>query len=143
MLTFPAASGLPLLLGSLLLVIGTPAALAETEFERGYREGYGQGYQDGLSERRSAAVKPKPYSGAPGIVVIRAWYGDDHRSCDLTSWAAGRFNNRTSAAVDVSNSICGDPAPGKRKSLQVEFYCKGELKTADAYEHRQLSLNCY
>lgn len=143
MLTSPIADGFSVLLVGILLAAGTPVALAETEFERGYREGYGQGYQDGMSAHQSVAAKPKPYSGAPGIVVIRAWYGDDHRSCDLTSWAAGRFNNRTSAAVDVSNSICGDPAPGKRKSLQVEFYCKGEVRTADAYEHRKLSLNCY
>lgn len=84
-----------------------------------------------------------PGAGPAGIVVIRARYGDDNKSCDLTAWAAKHFNGRTSGDVEVTNQICGDPAPGSRKSLRVEFLCRGQTRTAEAYEHRRLGLYCY
>ncbi len=134
-------------LAGLLLALCVQPACAESDFERGYREGYGRGYQDGLgathlspaqshSARRSGMVPA-------GIIVIRARYGDDHKACDLTAWAAQRFNGRTSAEVDVSNAICGDPSPGNRKSLHVEYLCNGQAKTEETYEHRRLSLYCH
>jgi hypothetical protein len=131
-----------LTLVGLLLAVDIHLACAESEFERGFREGYSKGYQDSLNAGKS--IPAKPQSGAPpGIVVVRAWYGDDHKSCDLTAWAAKHFNSRTSADVEVTNEICGDPSPGNRKSLRVEFLCNGQTRTEEAYEHRQLSLRCY
>ena len=141
--TLPGA----LVLAGLLLAFGVQQACAESDFERGYREGYGRGYQDGLGATQFSPAQShsprRPSTGPAGIIVIRARYGDDHKACDLTAWAAQRFNGRTSAEVDVSNAICGDPSPGNRKSLHLEYLCNGQAKTEEAYEHRRLSLYCH
>jgi hypothetical protein len=141
--TLPAAA----FIAALLLALGAHPAFAESDFERGYREGYGRGYQDGLGATQFSPIQSsparRPSTGPAGIVVIRARYGDDHKSCDLTAWAAKHFNSRTSAEVDVSNQICGDPSPGNRKSLHVEYLCNGQTKMEEAYEHRRLSLSCF
>ena len=131
----------PALAGFLLAFIAYPA-LAESDFERGYREGYANGYREGMSASQANPVR-RPVSGPAGIIVIRAWYGDEHKYCDLTAWAAKHFNSRTSAEVDVSNQICGDPSPGNRKSLHVEFLCNGQTRMEEAYEHRRLRLSCF
>jgi hypothetical protein len=135
------------LAGSLLG--GSPAAMADSDYERGYRDGYGRGYEagreasrkDGYRDGRGTYLNPSRLPA--GIVVTSATYGDGRRYCDLTSWAVQQFNRRTSANVAVTNELCGDPAPGKRKSLEVEYLCRGEAKTASAYEHRSLSITCY
>lgn len=36
----------------------------------------------------------------------------------------------------------GDPAPGQRKSLEVTYICGKVVRTASAYEHRSLYLDC-
>lgn len=124
-----------------------PLASANPDYERGYREGYRQGYQDGQKLSLSAeSVSIRSNAGNKrryGIVVIRARYGNNEHRCELTAWAAERFNGRTSAEVDVTNQLCGDPAPTKRKELTVEYYCNGEARTSSAYEHRRLNLSCY
>ena len=136
-----------MVLAGLLLAHGAHPAFAESDFERGYREGYGRGYQDGLGATQFSPTQShparRPGAVPAGIIVIRARYGDEHKACDLTAWAAQRFNGRTSAEVDVSNQICGDPSPGNRKSLHVEYLCNGQAKMEEAYEHRRLSLSCF
>lgn len=127
---------------SALLACFAQFAVAQTDFERGFKEGYGKGYQDGVNAAQSRLAR-NPSVVPAGIVVIRAWYGDDNNSCDLTAWSAARFNSRTSGEVEVTNQMCGDPAPGKRKSLRVDFLCNGQARTLEAYEHRRLSLYCY
>jgi hypothetical protein len=51
-------------------------------------------------------------------------------------------NGRSTASLDASNSICGDPAPGDRKQLSVTYVCGTIAKSADAYEHRTVYLDC-
>ena len=69
-------------------------------------------------------------------------YGSNAHSCDATRWAARHANGRTSATLDVSNEICGDPSPKDRKQLEVTYVCGTIAKTASAYEHRSVSLDC-
>lgn len=136
-----------------------PAAAAQSnDYQQGYREGFDQGFKQGYDraarEAGSQINQPPPGAtmvvpAAPmvpkrGIIVLRAWYGDgERRSCNLTGWAARHFNNRTSQSVNVTNQICGDPAPGERKQLTVEYMCGAETKRESAYEHRSLSISCY
>ena len=137
-------------------VSALPAAAQSPEYQRAYRDGFDQGFKEGydraMREGRGgpgnpppgAAVVPMPPPPKRGVIVMRAWYGDgERRACELTGWAARRFNGRTSVSVEVTNAICGDPAPGQRKELVVEYMCGGESKRASAYEHRSLSLSCY
>ena len=130
------------------------AAAQSRDSERAYREGYDEGFRRGYErgQRDAQAQVGNPPPGAVlvpvvpkrGIVVLRAWYGDgERRACELTGWAARRFNGRTSESVEVTNQICGDPAPGQRKELTVEYMCGGETRKESAYEHRRLSLSCY
>jgi len=136
------------------------AALAQADYQRGYREGYDQGFKQGYDRAMREAqtnAPPGAYAAPPpgayvvpapvpkrGIIVTRAWYGDgERRACNLTGWAARHFNNRTSQSVNVTNEMCGDPAPGERKQLVVEYMCGAETKRESAYEHRTLSISCY
>jgi len=38
--------------------------------------------------------------------------------------------------------MCGDPAPGKRKSIEITYRCGPIVKTTNAYEHRSAYLEC-
>ncbi len=55
---------------------------------------------------------------------------------------ARRVNGRLSASFEVTNELCGDPAKGDRKQLEVTYICGSIAKTASAYEHRTLYLDC-
>jgi len=113
-------------------------------WRRGYERGFERGYEKGLAEggRRVATPPPPPPPRTGPIHVIRATYGTEARSCDATRWVASRANGRKTHSFEVTNAICGDPARGDRKSLEVAYRC-GEIgKTASAFEHRTLYLDC-
>lgn len=131
---------------ALSLLLGfCAAASAQDRYDEGYRRGYQDGYRDGqragARERQRDEVQRGVYP-QQGIVILNAAYGDGFRQCDATAALAGRFNGRTSANFDVTNQLCGDPAPGARKSLTVEYLCAGQRRSASAYEHRSILLSC-
>jgi len=120
------------------------------EYEEGFRAGFKEGYKEGLAEAERRAVPvavpvpvepPKPRPTGP-ITISTAFYGTTSKSCDATRWLAKRVNGRRSASVEVSNAICGDPAPGARKSLEITYICGSLVKNASAYEHRTAYLDC-
>lgn len=139
------------------LSAATPAAAANGEepkeeradyregYRRGYDDGFASGYRKGLDEARraapAAAPPPPPRPSGP-ITISTAYYGTSSKSCDATRWVAKRVNGRRSATVPVSNEMCGDPAKGDRKQLEVTYVCGSIAKTASAYEHRDLYLDC-
>jgi hypothetical protein len=108
-------------------------------FKDGWKEGYAQAKKD-LSGATASVVAPKP-TPYP-ITVSLASYGTSNRNCNATHYVARRANGKLSASIDATNSICGDPAPGDRKSLDVTYVCGDRAKTATAYEHRTVYLNC-
>jgi hypothetical protein len=111
-------------------------------FKDGWKEGYEQARKElGSLQGPSAPVvesKPMPFP----ITISFARYGDSSRDCDATSYVARRANGRMSVSVDVTNGMCGDPSPGQRKSLDVTYICGNRSKTASAYEHRAVYLDC-
>ena len=117
-------------------------------YKSGYKEGYSRGYREGLAEgeKRAANVAPPPAAVKPGpngpISVASAFYGTSSKNCNATHWLSRRVNGKSFASVDVENSICGDPAPGQRKSLEVTYNCGTFPKTASANEHRTIYLDC-
>ena len=155
-----------LLLASLLLSLAPVAAQAQPRYDnddppeyrerrdereayrRGYERGFERGYAKGLDEgqRRAAPPPPPPPQPAPPrlgpIRVTGAVYGTSSRNCDATRYVAGRANGKKSLSFEVTNTMCGDPARGDRKELEVTYRCGEIMKTASAYEHRTISLNC-
>jgi hypothetical protein len=115
-------------------------------YRRGYDDGFAAGYRKALEEGRGAPppapayVPPPPRLGP--IRVTRALYGSTSRSCDATRHVGHQANGRINATVKVSNDMCGDPAKGERKQLEVTFTCGAITKTASAYEHRDVYLDC-
>jgi len=118
-------------------------------YRKGFKEGFSEGYRKGLEEveRRAAAAaaaaaeaaKPRPTGP---ITVSNAYYGTSSKNCNATHWLARRVNGKRSASVTVENTICGDPAPGQRKSLEVTYVCGTMVKTESAFEHRTAYLDC-
>jgi hypothetical protein len=139
-----------------------PASASDDPIEKraDYREGYRRGYDDGFAsgyrkalEESAARAAPVPVPVVPAapppppratgpITVSTAYYGTSSKSCDATRWVAKRANGRRTASFDVSNEICGDPARGDRKQLEVTYVCGSIAKTASAYEHRTVYLDC-
>ena len=116
-------------------------------YRRGYDDGFASGYRKGLEEAGrnappAAAAPPPPPRPTGPITVSTAYYGNASKSCDATRWVAKRVNGRRTASFDVSNEMCGDPARGERKQLEVTYVCGSIAKTATAYEHRTLYLDC-
>jgi hypothetical protein len=127
------------------------------EDRRDYREGYRRGYDDGFSagyrkgqdeSRRNGPLPaaPPPAAAPPRptgpITVSTAYYGTSSKSCDATRWVARRANGRRTASFEVTNDMCGDPARGDRKQLEVTYVCGSIAKTASANEHRTVYLDC-
>jgi hypothetical protein len=92
------------------------------------------------------AAPVRPAVRNRGIVVVHAAYGAnegrDRRSCDLTRDIYNQSVGKVQHDINVSNQLCGDPAPSVRKSLRVTYLCGGEEKVAEANEHRSLRLDC-
>ena len=114
---------------------------------RGYDDGFASGYRKGLEDTpRAAPVVPPPPPPPPRatgpITISSAHYGTSSKSCDATRQLARRFNGRLTANMQVTNDICGDPAKGDRKQLEVTYICGSIAKTASAYEHRTIYLDC-
>ena len=143
---------------------GTPGAFAQDEppeyrdrtdyrdaWRKGYEQGFERGYAKGLQEgeRRGATAFPPPSSPPPPPVasgpirVTGAFYGTSSKNCDATRFVASRANGKRNYSFEVTNSICGDPARGDRKQLEVTYYCGNLSKTASAYEHRTIYLDCH
>ena len=117
-------------------------------YKAGFDDGFSRGYQKALSERGGPPMvappgppPPPPRSTGP-ITITRAVYGSGNKICDATRWARSRAQGRQSASLDVTNDICGDPAPGDRKSLEITYICGSVPKSASANEHRSVFLDC-
>ena len=120
---------------------------AREAYRRGYERGFERGYAKGLDEgqRRGIAPPPPPPPAPPRLGPIRvtgASYGTGSRNCDATRYVGGRANGKRSHSFEVTNTMCGDPARGERKSLDVTYRCGEIMKTATAYEHRTIYLDC-
>lgn len=117
-------------------------------YRRGYDDGFAAGYRKALEERRgpppaaAPAPPPEPARATGPITVSTAYYGTSSKSCDATRWVARRANGRRTASIQVSNDMCGDPARGDRKQLEVTYVCGSIAKTASAHEHRTVYLDC-
>ena len=126
---------------SALCAVGFVAlgVLSATAFAQSneYRRGYDQGYRDG-------AEAQSQQNGSPGRILIEdAIYGTREASCnvrDAIQQAVGRRRNITFIA---NNELCGDPAPGRSKRLDIRYRCgDGPELSARTREGGSVTLNC-
>ena len=110
-------------------------------YSQGYKDGFDAGYNKGMAEAGKAVEATS--KGFP-IAVTAATYGPEGSSerCDATRYVRKAANGQRSVSVAITNSMCGDPAPGKRKSCEITYLCGSVAKTASAYEHRSAYLYC-
>ena len=146
---------LRILLAAAALAIVPGALFAQDRDTAEYRDGYRRGYDDGFAagyrkgiedasrnlQAAPPAPPPPPRPTGP-ITVTRAVYGSSSRSCDATRFVRRQAEGRMSASFEVTNEMCGDPASGDRKQLEVTYLCGRLVKTASAYEHRSVYLDC-
>lgn len=152
---------LPAVAATLAIAVVAPAAQAQDRDSYDYREGYRRGYDDGYAAGYRRALEegsrppvviaptPQPVPVQPvtprptgPIAITRAVYGSSSRSCDATRFVSRQANGRLTANVGVTNEMCGDPAPGSRKQLEVTYTCGRIVREASAYEHRSVFLDC-
>ena len=128
-----------------LYLCATVSAQGTSDFKdgyaQGYKEGFDAGYRKAAAEQGSAPVVQS--QGFP-IAMQVATYGPDgsRDRCDATHYVRRKANGQRSASVDITNQMCGDPAPGKRKGVEITYMCGSVAKTAAAYEHRSAYLYC-
>jgi hypothetical protein len=143
------------LFGLAIACAAIPASSQSTDpeereaYRRGYEEGFARGYRKGLDEGQQRVAPPPPPPAAPAapvasgpIRVTGAFYGTPSKNCDATRHVASRANGKRTYSFEVTNNICGDPARGDRKSLDITYRCGRLDKTASANEHRTIYLDC-
>ena len=119
---------------------------ARDAYRRGYERGFERGFQKGLAEsQKRPAIAPPP---APPLVMLgpiqvsRASYGTSSKNCNATRFVARQADGHRSHSFGVTNAMCGDPAHGDRKTLEVTYQCGQVVKTASAREHQTIYLDC-
>jgi hypothetical protein len=132
---------------------------AREAYRRGYQRGFERGYRRGLEERVKPAAPasvpapapaPAPAKSAPRkkavptgpIRVTAASYGSLSQRCDATSHVADRADGKRSYSFQVTNAMCGDPAEGERKQLEVTYHCGDMVKTSTARQQQTIFLSC-
>jgi hypothetical protein len=121
----------------LALTAATTSAFAQSgEYRRGYDEGYAAGRRAAHDEDRG-----RP-SGWHRLRVEEAEYGVRGAMCDARE-AVRNEVERNDGAVRAGNELCGDPARGAPKRLNIVYRCgDSEPVRVVARENETLRLSC-
>ncbi len=83
---------------------------------------------------------PPPNPGYGNLQIVRAYYGLNNRTMDVSQLLRGQVRNGT-LIVQVNNrSLGGDPAPGADKVLTVIYRINGREQTATVKEGNTLRI---
>lgn len=93
----------------------------------GYPGGPGGGY-------------PSPGGGYGDLQIIRAYYGLNNRTSDVTQMLRGMARNGSIVLQVTNNNLGGDPAPGADKVLTVIYRVQGREQTATVKEGNTLRI---
>ena len=123
--------------------MSVPAFAESTEFRRGYE----QGYRDGVEARGLQ----DPQRGSTGRIDIdMARYGTRNASCnaqDKLQKAVNKARNsdgwRRGFSIVANNELCGDPARGSVKQLDISYRCNnGPVQRIQTREGGSVTLHC-
>ncbi|KZE32537.1 hypothetical protein IMF23_15620 [Chelatococcus daeguensis] len=83
----------------------------------------------------------------PCIVVRQAQYGlpgGGGKTCSAYSSVSNLCLGRSSCEIKVNNELCGDPAPGSRKTLFVSWQCDPDNREYfdSAQEYATMTIAC-
>lgn len=90
-------------------------------------------------------------SGASSAAVYNAgrmhisdayWTAEDGRRCEATAEVRSGCEGKESCQVAGNNGLCGDPAPGVRKTLVIGYKCGGGREEFYVPEGRTSRLGC-
>jgi hypothetical protein len=79
-------------------------------------------------------LAPIPGSGNGDLQIVRAYYGLNNRTNDVTQLLRGRVPNGTLVIQVNNNNMGGDPAVGGDKVLTVIYRYQGREQTSSVEE---------
>jgi hypothetical protein len=135
------------------MLIGTAAAADSFQdgYRQGFQDGYRQGFEDGSRRWPGAGPAGAPPAGIPAapaaaalqtIRVTQADYGDGYSDCSATATVARLLDGKRGGSLRAGNELCGDPAPGRRKTLRVLYFCGAQEREATAPQNEMLTIRC-
>jgi len=130
---------------SIKLVVQIAAVLAMTASANSAIAQERRGYDDNNRYDANERGDRHDRREAPGWAQVRveeARYGSVRHTCDARR-SVRRQVERNDGTVQVGNNLCGDPAPGAQKRLQITYRCGNrEPQRIIAREAESLRLNC-
>lgn len=127
-----------LLTAAVLCLFAAAQASAQSEE---YRRGYDQGYRDAMEAQQHPRQE-----GNWHILVEEAHYGSREGGggfCEAREPIQREIGGRRRADIRVDNGLCGDPAPGFHKHIEVRYRCgDSQPVRAEAPEGSVLELHC-
>lgn len=83
---------------------------------------------------------PRPGPGYGNLQIVRAYYGLNNRTNDVTRLLRGMVSNDTLVVGVTNRNMGGDPWPGADKVLTVIYRYRGREQTATVKEGRTLRI---
>lgn len=138
-----ARSARAALLATCLMVCGSAAWSQSPQYKRGYDDGFQAGRESVLQHERRAERRDDRRD-EQAIRVLDARYGRGRQVCDAGPAVQQFLDQRGQAdGFEVSNELCGDPAPNQTKSLTVTYQCGGsDPVRVSANEGNALRIRC-
>jgi len=88
---------------------------------------------------RLGSFEPPAAQSAPRLEINKAVYGVGQQTVDVTDRLRAMVRDNT-LAVEASNALAGDPAPGVVKQLRITYTLGGEEKTVVVPEKESIEL---
>jgi len=130
------------LVAVLALTAASTSAFAQSaDYRRGYDDGYAAAQREGGGHRGERGDRGR--RSQQGVVRIEeALYGARGAVCDALPAARNEFAvNR--GIIRAGNQLCGDPARGEPKRLNIVYRCgNSESMRVSARERETLRLTC-
>jgi hypothetical protein len=108
-----------------------------------YRRGYDEGYRAGMDAARGGEGRGEGGGGRRRIIIEDAVYGDRDGACDARPAVQTMVDRQRDPLIRADNRLCGDPARGRAKSLEITYRCgDGRMLRTSIREDTQAVLIC-